>query len=93
MQLRHIHYFSSIGLLAIGGALVVAGLPYAISHYGCGVWCEGMSVYLGPNEPIERILSEHPVFELFLPFGLIILVIGTMLYVAYKVELRGIPNP
>lgn len=77
----------------IGGSFLVTGLPYALSHYDCDVWCQSMSVTLGPNEPVGRILAEHPVFELFMPYGFAILVVGIVLYFAYKVELKEIPRP
>jgi hypothetical protein len=84
--LKRVSLYSSLGLLLIGGALLVTGLPYAISHYACGIWCEGVSV--GSGATIAHILSHHDVFELFMPYGLVVFVIGLLLYFAYRVELK-----
>lgn len=91
-HLRRIVFWLSISLFAIGGSLISMGLPYAASHYGCGMWCEGISVNYGSNPPIERILAELDVFEHFTTYGIVTFIIGMIVYFAYKIELKEVPR-
>jgi hypothetical protein len=79
-------YGLSIFFLVVGSTTCVLGLPYAIANYSCGRWCGGNAVNMGSNPPLGWVLAHDDMFSLFMPYGLITALVGSLLFLAYRVE-------
>ena len=86
------YFLASVALLIIGGIPFLLGLPYAITHFGCARWCGGNPVNMGSDPPLGWVLGYDGTFQPCMPYSLILLAVGGLLFLAYKVERNEIPN-
>ena len=88
----HGYFLASVALLIIGGFFFLFDLPYAIKYFGEPPfrYCCAMAGTGSPSS--DWLLGYDDTFASFMPYSLILLAVGGLLFLAYVVERKEIAN-